>query len=266
MKIRGEEVTHLDADSEHSLRAISANPADNTLLIVGNAGTVILLDEDGRFMKISSPSFENLRAVAWNATGTMALIAGNNGVLMKYHDHRVELVDNGRANLRDISWRCSSDEALVTSNCFAEEFIPSPNLFTYDAKRNVLKSVSEGRSDLIGVDWKPNGELALVVGYDVVWHNGFIGQYDGTTLSSIKFEDRRVYPVAVRWDSTGNVAAIATGTAQVGEASGQIILWNGKAFRRIYSSNQFFFSDIAWAFAGYKLAGVATTETRAFDS
>lgn len=267
LKIRGEEVTPLGAVSRHGLRAISVNPVDATMLIVGNSGTVILLDEDLRLTKLRSPSFENLRAIDWNSSGTTALIAGNRGILMKCVDGRIDLIDDGMANLRGISWRSSLDEALVTSNCFAEEFIPSPNLFSYDAKRNTLQSVSEGgRSDLIGVDWKPNGESALVVGYDVVWHNGFIGQYDGTTLSSIKFENKRVYPVAVRWDPSGTVAAIATATAQVGAGGGQISLWNGKEMRRIYSSNEFFFSHLTWAPAGYKLIGVAATEARAFDS
>jgi hypothetical protein len=243
---------------------LSVNLSDDTVLIVGNAGT-ILLGEDGSFTKLNSPSFENLRAVAWNHKGTMALIAGNDGTLMRYVDHQIEMVDDGRANLRGISWRKTSDGALVTSNCFAEEFIPSPNLFTYDANSNGMRSVSEGSSDLIGVDWRPDEAYALVVGYDVVWHTGLIGKFDGKTLLPIKFESQRAYPVAVRWDSEGKTAAIVTATAQAELGNGQIFLWDGQVFKKIYSSTEFFFSHVSWAPESVKLAGIASTETRAFN-
>jgi hypothetical protein len=264
IELRGEELVRFNFHTKHDLRDLSINPSDDTVLVVGNAGT-ILLGEDGSFTKLNSPSFENLRAVAWNHKGTMALIAGNNGTLMKYVDRQIEIVDNGRANLRGISWRKSSDDALVTSNCFAEEFIPSPNLFTYDAKSNGVRSVSEGRSDLIGVDWRPDEAYALVVGYDVVWHTGLIGKFDGKTLSPIKFENKRVYPVAVRWDSEGKTAVIATATAQAGSGNGQMFLWDGQIFKTIYSSTEFFFSHVSKVPESIKLAGIASTETRTFN-
>ncbi|MGP8128999.1 MAG: hypothetical protein ACLP9D_14490 [Candidatus Bathyarchaeia archaeon] len=264
IELRGEELVRFNPNTKHDLRDLSVNPSDDTVLIVGNAGT-ILLGKDGSFTKLNSPSFENLRAVAWNHKGTMALIAGNNGTLMKYVDRQIEIVDNGRANLRGISWRTTSGGALLTSNCFAEEFIPSPNLFTYDAKSKGVRSVSEGRSDLIGVDWRPDEAYALVVGYDVVWHTGLIGKFDGKTLLPIKFENKRVYPVAVRWDSEGKTAAIVTATAQAGSGDGQMFLWDGQIFKRIYSSTEFFFSHVSWAWKSVKLAGIASTETRAFN-
>ena len=264
IELRGEELVRFNFHTKHDLRDLAVNPSDDTVLVVGNAGT-ILLGEDGSFTKLNSPSFENLRAVAWNHKGTMALIAGNNGTLMKYVDRQIEIVDNGRANLRGISWRKTSDDALVTSNCFAEEFIPSPSLFTYDAKSNGVRSVSEGRSDLIGVDWRPNEAYALVVGYDVVWHTGLIGKFDGKTLSPIRFENKRVYPVAVRWDSEGKTAVIVTATAQAGSGNGQMFLWDGQIFKTIYSSTEFFFSHVSWAPGSVKLAGIASTGTRAFN-
>jgi len=264
IELRGEELIRFNVNTKHNLRDMSVNPSDDTVLIVGNAGT-ILLGEDGSFTKLNSPSFENLRTVAWNHKGTMALIAGNNGTLMKYVNRQIEMVDNGRANLRGISWRTTSNGALLTSNCFAEEFIPSPNLFTYDSKSNGVRAVSEGRSDLIGVDWRPDEAYALVVGYDVIWHTGLIGKFDGKTLSPIKFENKRVYPVAVRWDSEGKTAAIATATGQAGSGDGQMFLWNGQTFKTIYSSTEFFFSHISWARKNVKLAGIASTETRTFN-
>ena len=265
IRIEGDKDVEFDAPIKHNLRAVSVNPTDNTVLVVGNAGTIITIMADGSFSKLSAPTFENLRVVRWNAEGTAALVAGNNGVLIKYTEDKVDMVDDGRANLRGISWRKNSDDALITSNCFAEEFIPSPNLFAFNARDNLLKPLSEGRADLIGVDWNPAGESAVVVGYDVVWHNGFMGRFDGTHLSPIRFENERVYPVAVRWEPMGRVAAIATSIAQLHSGQGRIILWNGETFREIYRSEEFFFSHIAWAPVGFKFAAIASTEARTFD-
>jgi hypothetical protein len=265
-RIRGEEQVFLDPGTKHNMRGVSVNPTDGMALIVGNAGTVLLLDENDCFNKVTAPTFENLRAVSWDPKGTTALIAGNNGTLLKYAGGGVELIDDGRANLRDISWRPPSDEALITSNCFAEEFIPSPNLFRYDAKRNVVKPLNEGRADLLGVDWNPTGETALVVGYDVVWHNGLIGIFEGTTLAPIQFENKRVYPVAVAWAPSDDLAAIATATAQPGMGQGAVYLWDGKKMTPIYTNDEFFFSDVVWSRKAKKLAAVASTSTRTFNS
>jgi len=184
---------------------------------------------------------------------------------MKYFDNHIETIDNGRANLRDISWRHTSDQALVASNCFAEEFVPSTNLFTYETATNVLRGANEGRSDLIGIDWRPDDAYALVVGYDVVWHNGLIARFRENRLSPIKFENSRVYPVAVRWDPKSTAAAIATANTQAGTGNGQLTLWDGERFTPLYNSNQFFFSRVSWAPDGSKLAGIGSTATRTFN-
>lgn len=266
LRIREEEQISLDPGTKHNLRGVSVNPSDGTALIVGNTGTALLLDEEGRFKKITVPTFENLRAVSWNSKGAIALIAGNNGALLKYTDAGIEPVDDGRANLRDISWRPTLDEALITSNCFAEEFIPSPNLFGYDSERNVVKSLNEGRADLLGVDWSPNGESALVVGYDVVWHNGLIGIFDGATLIPIQFNNKRVYPVAVAWGPSDNLAAVATATPQLGMGQGAVYLWDSKRLTPIYSNGKFFFSDVVWSRKAKRLAAVASSSTRTFNA
>jgi len=234
-------------------------------LIVGNEGTILLLDEGRQFTRIHSPTTENLRSVSWNSGGTVALITGNRGTLLKYANRRIEAIDGGRANLRRSSWCPDSDQALVTSNCFAEEFIPSPNLFTFDLEKGTATALNEGRSDLIGVDWEPNGESALVVGYDVVWHNGFIGNFDGPKLSPIQFDNRRMYPVAIACKPVGEVAAIGTATAQLGVGTGSLYLWDGKSLRAVYTSNEFFFGAVVWNSKGTHLAAVASCATRTFN-
>lgn len=265
LKAQEDQFVPLSSGRRHNLRAISVNPVDGTALIVGNSGTALLL-ENGHFTTLRVPTFANLRAVSWNHKGTLALIAGNNGTLLKYSGQGFETVDAGRANLRDISWRPKSNTALISSNCFAEEFIPSPNLFTYDAEHSTTKPVNEGRADLIGVDWQPTGEVALVVGYDVVWHNGVIGSFDGKTLSPIQFENKRVYPVAATWKSSEDTAAIVTATVGAGMAKGMIYLWHQQALNPIYSDEEFFFSDAAWNWNGKILAALASTEARTFNS
>ena len=266
LKIRDGESVSLDSGTTHSLRSVSINPINNTALVVGNGGTVIAINPNNIAIKIDSSTFENLRGVRWNEYGTIALIPGNNGTLLKYTAHGLEAVNVGRANLRGISWRKNTPQALVTSNCFAEEFIPSPNLFLFDANENMVNPVSEGRSDLIGVDWNAGGSFAVVVGYDVVWHNGFIGRYDESGLSPVDFENSHVYPTAVSWDPTGSVAAIATAAPEPPSSQGRIMLWDGQVLREIYRNEDFFFSNVAWSPVGFKLAAVASTETRTFDS
>jgi hypothetical protein len=186
--------------------------------------------------------------------------------LFKFSLGQVEVVDAGRANLRDISWRPKSSSALIASNCFAEEFIPSPNLFSYDVEANIVRPLNEGRLDLIGVDWMQTGGSALVVGYDVVWHTGFIGDFNGTTVSPIRFENKHVYPVAVAWNPSADIAAIGTATAQAGMAKGTVFLWNGKSLNSIFSTPEFFFSDVVWAWKSDNLAAIASTETKTFNA
>lgn len=266
LKVGADAPASLDSGTRHNLRAISVNPSDGTALIVGNAGTTLLLDEEEHFTKITVPTFENLRAVAWNHEGSMALLAGNNGTLLKFSRGEVVTVDAGRANLRDVSWRSKSECALIASNCFAEEFIPSPNLFSYEAETGIAKPLNEGRADLIGVDWEWTGESALVVGYDVVWHNGFIGFFAGAALSPVPFENKHVYPVAVACKPSAGTAAVVTATGQVGMAQGTVFLWDGKSLNPIFSDPEFFFSDVVWTWKGDRLAALASRETRTFNS
>ncbi len=255
----------LDSGTENNLRAVSVNPSDGTALIVGNIGTTLILSDQERLTSLSVPSFENLRSVSWHQNGTTALVAGNSGTLFKYSRQGIETVEAGRANLRDLSWRPNSNSALISSNCFAEEFIPSPNLFNYDAATGTVKPVNEGRADLIGVDWKHAGESALVVGYDVVWHNGLIGNFDGTSLSPIQFDNKRVYPVAVAWKTSANIAAIGTATPEPGRAKGTVFLWEEHSLNPIYTDDEYFFSDVAWTRDGNRLAALASTRTRTFN-
>jgi len=258
--------TNLETKTRHNLRSVSVNPMDNTALIVGNSGTIIRIKENDTPTKLNSPTSENLRAARWNANGSMALIAGNNGALLKLKGNELEIMDDGQANLRGISWHNDANQALITSNCFAEEFIPSPNLFAFDAKEGTLKPISAGRADFIGVDWNPSGEYAVVVGYDVIWHTGFIGRFDKLGLSSVDFQNLHIYPTAVGWDKTGKVAAIATSTPQPQSGEGRIILWDGHEVREIYRNEEFFFSSIRWSPSRFKLAAIASTDSRTFNS
>lgn len=265
LKIQNDMIESLDLNTRANLRAVSVNPADGRTLIVGNAGTAILLDGQRKIEKLTLPTFENLRTVSWNSDGSSALMGGNNGTLLKYSQQEIEALEAGRSNVRHISWHPKSRTALIVSNCFAEEFIPSPNLHMYDEETATVKPLNEGRADLIGVDWKPTGELALVVGYDVIWHNGFLASFEGSTLSPIRLERKRVYPVAIAWHKSAPLAAIVTSTSQMGVAKGAVFLWENNSLNEIYSHARFFFSDVGWNDNGM-LAAVASTKSRTFNS
>jgi hypothetical protein len=266
LKVQDEKLVSINSGTSHNLRAVAVNDSDGTALVVGNGGTALLIDEKKHVSKIAVPTFENLRAVAWHREGRVALLAGNNGTSFEYSRNGVKTIDAGRANLRDISWRPRSNTALITSNCFAEEFIPSPNLFKYDSETSSVTPINEGRVDLIGADWKQNGELAVVVGYDVVWHSGFIGTFDGESVSPIEFENKNVYPTDAAWKPSANIAAIVTATAQTGIGKGTLFLWDEGSLKPVFSDPEFYFSDAAWTWNGEQLAALASTETRAFNS
>ena len=265
LRFHGETVANLASGTTQNLRTISVNPSGGTILIAGNAGCLLQLDEDATFSKVNVPITANLRAAGWNHDGTVALIGGNEGALLEYSDQKLHVIDGGRANLRHIAWRPNTNFALVTSNCFAEEFMPSPNLFSYDAGTQTLSSSNEGRTDLIGADWKRDGTSALVVGYDVIWHNGLIANFDGENMISVEFNNKRVYPVAASWNPTREIAAIATATAQRGMGEGSVLLWNGKTLRPIFSNDEFFFSAVAWNGKGTELIALGSTATRTFN-
>jgi WD40 repeat protein len=265
LKVEGERSVIIPSGMSQNLRGISVSPLDGSILAVGNAASAILLDERMNLGKVLVPGSENLRAVSWNPEGNLALIAGNRGSLLVYKDGTTQIVEGGRANLRHVGWRPKTSLALVTSNCFADEFIPSPNLFSYEAETQELISLNEGRADLIGVDWKPDGSSAIVVGYDVIWHNGVISTFDGQNLSPIEFPNKRVYPVAVSWNPKKPVAAIVTAVAQPGMGEGIVYLWDEKALRPIFRNNAFFFSAVAWNKEGTELVALGSSATRAFN-
>ena len=265
LRIQDDRLIDLDAGTRENLRAVGVNQSNGTALIAGNEGTLLSLDEEGHFARIYTSASENLRATAWNDDGSVALVVGNRGVILRHWDHKVKSVDGGRANLRHIAWQPKRDQALITSNCFAEEFIPSPNLFNYDVRTDQLNSLNEGRIDLIGVDWVPSGESALMVGYDVVWHTGFIGVLCGTSISPVQLNLKNVYPVTVAWNPAGDLAAIGTATTQLGIGKGILYLWDQESMKEIYSNDRYFFNAVAWDREGRRLAALASTATRTFN-
>ncbi len=265
IKLHGDKTNNVTSGTLQNLRGVSVNPIDGRILAVGNAGTVVMLDLNENACNVTVRGSQNLRATSWNPDGTLALIAGNEDTLMAYSQESVHTIDGGRANLRRIAWRPKTNTALVTSNCFAEEFIPSSNLFRYDADEQTLNALNEGRTDFIGVDWKPDGTAAIIVGYDVIWHSGTIVVYDGRDLSPLEFPNKRVYPVDVAWNPKGEVAAIVTATAQPGEADGNVYLWDGKELQPIFGSREFFFNSVGWNKEGTDLVALGSSATRTFN-
>ena len=105
----------------------------------------------------------------------------------------------------------------------------------------------------------------MVVGYDVVWHNGFIGRFDGKSLTPVEFDSKRVYPVAVAWNPAGTVAAVGTATTELGIGKGTVCVWDRKELKVIYTNPDYFFSAVAWSPDGKRLAALASKATRTFS-
>jgi len=118
---------------------------------------------------------------------------------------------------------------------------------------------------MIGCDWKRDGASALVVGYDVIWHNGFLGTFDGAKLTPVPLESKGVYPVGVRWRPTGKIAALVTSTIQPGIGKGTVYLWDGYSLRAIYSNDEFFFTSLTWNREGTEMSALASTASRTFN-
>lgn len=265
LKVTDGKTRVIRSKSLQNLRAVAANREDRTILTVGNSGTAILLDETDTQTRLDLSTTQNLRTVAWKPNGQEALIAGNGGTLLRYSKPTIETVTGARANLRRISWHPSRPQALVTSNCFAEEFVPSPNLFVFNDLDQSLKPVNEGRVDIIGADWKPDGKSALVVGYDVIWHNGFIGTFIEERVSPIAFENRHIYPVAASWCGSGEVAVVATATTQPGSGRGILYLFETDHVKAIFESDKLFFSSAKWNHDGTEFAALASSASRTFN-
>jgi hypothetical protein len=60
-RLNEEDVIAFDSGTQQSLCAVSFNLRDRTALIVGNAGTILLWDED-KFDRIDPSTSENLRS------------------------------------------------------------------------------------------------------------------------------------------------------------------------------------------------------------
>jgi WD40 repeat protein len=99
----------------------------------------------------------------------------------------------------------------------------------------------------------------------VVWHNGVIVSFDGKSTSSVEFDNKRVYPVAVSCNPTNQLAAIVTAIAQPGMGEGRLYLSNNGTLRLIFSSNEFFFSTVAWNKDGSQLFALGSSATRTFN-
>jgi len=252
-------VRELDSSIAGNLRSVSANPNDGALLVAGNSGTLFYLGESK--VSIQVPTFENLRTVSWNAEGTIALVGGNSGALMKYTDLSVRSIGDQKANLRRIAWHPRFNRALITSNCFAEQFLPSANLFLYDSDKDQVQEVNRSQADLIGVDFELNGEFAIVGGYDIVWHTGIIARFNGTELTPLEFENKQVYPVAV---AVGECVAVCTAVTQPGVGTGSVRLWKDGKLSVIFESDQYYFSSVAWSKCG-SLMALGSSANRTFN-
>ncbi len=247
-----------------NLRGSSQNPRKDQSLIVGNKGTVLLL-EKGKLSRISVGTEANLRRVGWSPDGTHALVTGNDGTAFSWDETRITEVSGALNNLRSVSWNPNGEYALVSGNYFAQAMVPSTTLYRYKRGASALEPLkTTDKTDLIGLDWNPDGQEALAVGYEVVWQESRIFRWVNDKLKLLSLQEPGLFPTAVAWHPTGDYALIGTGSPHSKGAGDMVVLkYVRESFQRIFSS-EYRISCIAWRPCGESALIVGTRRGSTF--
>ncbi len=165
-KTGGGQFEQVDTATRHNLRGVAFSPDGNQALFVGNQGAVFLY-EGAEVRPLASPTGENLRRAAWHPGGELALIVGNSGTVLRYEHGSLVPVPGDRAHtLRAIAWRPDGRYALVGAYASRYAGYPRPHPL-YKCDGGYLQALygSDDEDDFVAVDWRANGQQALVVGY-----------------------------------------------------------------------------------------------------
>ncbi len=241
----GEAFDRLESPTRENLRCASYNPA-NQALIVGNRGTMLQL-KNGEITTIGVDVEANLRRVSWSPDGSLALVVGNSGSALAWQAGNVQELTGAFSNLRSITWHPEGRHALVSGNYFGMSMVPCPTLYEYQRESNQLNPLTTTeKTDLIGVEWKPDGEYALAVGYEVVWQEPRVFRWTKNELETIHVPEPGLYPSLVAWDPTGDRALIGTGSPfPPGQGEGVILEYRRGKVRKLDSSS-YRIACIAW--------------------
>ncbi len=233
----GEKFAKVDSGIPDNLRCSDYNPVKTLALLVGNKGAILAF-ESGKPRRIGPPTEANLRRVSWSPDGSSAMIVGNAGTILVSDGAVVREVGGATANLRSITWHPLGEYALLSGNYFASAMVPSPTLYRYEkGASEVVPLKTTEKTDLISVDWKPDGTHALAVGYEVVWQESRVYRWNNHDLELLALQDPGLFLTAVAWHPTAGYALVGSGSPfPPGQGEGVILEFREDGFRKLYSS------------------------------
>ncbi len=154
-----------NSPSQENLRCASYNTAGEAI-IVGNHGT-ILYSKDGELTPIKEDTKDNLRRVSWSPDGSAAILVGNNGTALSWRGGEIKEVAGAINNLRSVTWHPDGHEALISGNYFGTSMVPCPTLYSYELASERMRPLkTTDKIDILAIEWRPDGEYALAVGYE----------------------------------------------------------------------------------------------------
>ncbi len=264
--LNDEQLKEVASPTLENLRGSAQNPRKDQALIVGNKGTVLLL-EKGEVSSISVGIEANLRRVSWSPDGTVALIVGNDGTALSWDGTSATEVGGASNNLRSISWNPNGEYALISGNYFAQAMVPSPTLYRYNRRAVALEALrTTDKTDLIGLDWNPDGLQALAVGYEVVWQESRVFRWTNDELKLLSLQEPGLFPTAVTWHPAEDYALIGTGSPHFTRAGDLAVLkYVRESFQRIFSS-EYRNNCVAWRPGGESALIVGTRSGRTFTA
>ncbi len=262
--LNDEQLDLVPSPTLENLRGSSQSPQKDRALIVGNKGTVLLLEKD-EVSSISVGTKANLRRVSWSPDGTLALITGNDGTAFSWNETRATEVSGASNNLRSISWNPNGEYALVSGNYFAAAMVPCPTLYRYKRGASALEALNTSdKTDLIGLDWKMDGHQALAVGYEVVWQESRVFRWMNDELKLLSLQDPGLFPTAVAWHPTEDYALIGTGSPHLTGSEESAVLKYAPESFQRIFSSKYRSTCIAWRPGGESALVVGTRSGRTF--
>jgi len=254
LRFDGSRFMSTDTGVESNLRGIGYRPDGSEALIVGNEGKAFLYF-DQKIKPINLGTNENLRRVSWRPDGEYALIIGNAGTCLRY-DGSVTELNGAENNLRSVAWHPGGRYALVSGNRYRSGFagmVADATIYRYEDGASELTSLfSESKGDLMSVDWRPDGTYALVVGYDLVWHQPLVYKYDGKACGELHFPEESVLLTGISWKPDGAYALLVSGGLKRGYGEGSVYRYSEGRFTRIYSIPEYLMAGISWRNDGSK--------------
>jgi len=261
----GQKFRKFNSPTRENLRCASYNPM-NEAMIVGNRGAVLLF-KNGNLEVVGVGTEANLRRVAWSPDGSTALLVGNDGAALGWKVGKTQELAGALNNLRSVSWHHQGRNALVSGNYFGTSMVPCPTLYGYEEGAKELKPlITIEKTDIIGVEWNPDGSYALAVGYEVVWHEPCVFRWTNGELENIPVTDPSLYPTLVAWDPRNNRALIGTGSPfPRSRGQGAILNFEEGHIRKLYSCPHRI-TRMAWHPKGDVAIIIGNTNARTFTT